>query len=91
MMELSGEARFPLRGQFGAVVFVDAGNVWPADLHFRLGALRADAGPGIRWTTPVGVVRADIGFQLTPIAGLLVNGVPETRRWRIHFSIGHAF
>jgi hypothetical protein len=36
-------------------------------------------------------VRADIGFQLTPIAGLLVNGVPETRHWRIHFSIGHAF
>lgn len=91
LMELSGEIRFPLRGQFGAVFFVDAGNVWPADLHFTFGRLRADAGPGLRWSTPVGVVRADVGFQLTPIAGLLVNGLPETRRWRVHFSIGHAF
>lgn len=91
LMELSGEIRFPLRGQFGAVLFVDAGNVWPGDLHFTLGALRADVGPGLRWSTPVGVVRADVGFQLTPIAGLLVNGAPETRHWRIHFSIGHAF
>jgi hypothetical protein len=28
---------------------------------------------------------------LNPIDGLLVNGEPEPRRFRIHFSIGQAF
>jgi hypothetical protein len=41
--------------------------------------------------SPVGIVRADLGIQLTPIDGLQVNGAPETRHWRIHFSIGHPF
>jgi hypothetical protein len=30
-------------------------------------------------------------MQLNPIPGLLINGVPETRHWRLHFSIGQAF
>jgi hypothetical protein len=33
----------------------------------------------------------DFGYQLNPIEGLLVNGEPEPRRFRIHFSIGQAF
>jgi hypothetical protein len=39
----------------------------------------------------VGVVRVDVGVQMRRLAGLLVDGQPNTRRWRIHFSIGHAF
>ena len=56
-----------------------------------LGDLRVAVGPGLRYRTPIGPVRADFGYQLTPIEGLLVNGEPETRRWRVHFSIGQAF
>jgi hypothetical protein len=36
-------------------------------------------------------VRLDVGYQLTPIEGLLVDGKPESRRWRVHISIGQAF
>jgi len=28
---------------------------------------------------------------LNPVPGLLIDGKPETRRWRLHFSIGQAF
>jgi hypothetical protein len=33
----------------------------------------------------------DLGYQLTPIEGLRIEGQPERRRWRIHFSVGEAF
>jgi hypothetical protein len=33
----------------------------------------------------------DFGYQLNPIEGLIVNGERESRRFRIHFSIGQAF
>jgi hypothetical protein len=36
-------------------------------------------------------VRFDVGYQLNPVPGLLVIGQPQTRRWRIHFSIGQAY
>ena len=48
-------------------------------------------GPGLRYLTPVGPARIDFGYQLNRIANLKVNGQPETRPWRIHFSIGQAF
>jgi hypothetical protein len=36
-------------------------------------------------------VRFDLGIQLNPIAGLVIEGTPEKRKWRVHFSIGQAF
>ena len=36
-------------------------------------------------------MRVDVGYQLNPIPGLLVNGEPEPRHFRFHFSIGQAF
>ena len=49
------------------------------------------AGVGLRYATPVGPIRLDAGYQLNPLPGLQVNGLPQARRWRIHFSIGQAF
>jgi len=49
------------------------------------------AGPGLRYLTPIGPARVDIGYQLNRIPNLRVNGKPEARHWRIHFSIGQAF
>ena len=49
------------------------------------------AGPGFRYLTPVGPARIDFGYQLNRIPNLRVNGNPEGRHWRIHFSIGQAF
>jgi outer membrane translocation and assembly module TamA len=53
--------------------------------------LRYDIGPGLRYNTPIGPIRVDFGYQLNPIPGLLVDGKPETRHYRFHFSIGQAF
>lgn len=91
MLEGSSEVRTPLWGNLGAVAFVDYGNVWPGSWDFHPADLRYAVGPGLRYLTPIGPVRADFGYQLTPIDNLRVNGEPEERHWRIHFSIGQAF
>jgi len=91
LIEASTELRMPVWGNLTAVAFVDAGNVWADSWDYDLGDLRYAAGPGLRYQTPIGPVRADFGYQLNPIEGLLVDGEPERRRWRIHFSIGQAF
>jgi outer membrane protein assembly factor BamA len=91
MLAFSEELRASLRGNVGGVLFFDAGNVWRESWGFKLGELRYAVGPGLRYQTPVGPLRFDVGYQLNPIDGLFVNGSPQTRRWRIHFSVGQAF
>jgi outer membrane protein assembly factor BamA len=91
MLEASSEVRIRLTRKLSAVGFIDAGNVWTDDWQFQLDGLRYAIGPGLRYDTPIGPVRVDFGKQLNPIPGLLINGVPEERTWRVHFSIGQAF
>jgi outer membrane translocation and assembly module TamA len=91
MLDLSTEIRVPLRGSFGGVIFLDAGNVWTTPGEISVTDLYYAAGPGLRWMSPVGVVRADFAYQLKRIPGLRIDGEPERLRWRIHFSIGHTF
>ena len=91
MFAFSEELRSSLRGNLGGVIFLDAGNVWADSWGIKLNDLRYAVGPGLRYQTPVGPLRLDFGYQLNPIPGLMVNGSPQTRRWRIHFSIGQAF
>jgi len=91
MFEFSQELRATLRGNFGIVLFLDAGNVWAESFGVDLGDLRYDVGPGLRYQTAIGPIRFDLGYQLNPIPGLLINGQPQTRRYRLHFSIGQAF
>ena len=91
MFEVSSEARFPVRGKLSAVAFIDGGNVWLDPWDVQLSDLRWAVGPGIRYDTPIGPVRLDLGVQLNPIDGLVIEGNPETRKWRVHFSIGQAF
>lgn len=81
----------PLAGKLGGVAFFDFGNVSDKSMNFGVSNLRYAVGPGLRYLTPVGPVRVDIGWQLNPEPNLLVNGHPETRQWRLHFSIGQAF
>jgi outer membrane protein assembly complex protein YaeT len=91
MIESSAELRAPVWRSLSAVLFVDAGNAWNNAWDLNLNDLRYDVGPGLRYNTPVGPFRVDLGYQLNPIPGLLVNGKPEPRRFRVHFSIGQAF
>jgi outer membrane protein assembly complex protein YaeT len=87
----TSEVRFPVVGDFGGVAFVDAGNVWDAAWDFRPADLRYDTGIGLRYASPVGPLRLDWAYQLTPIEGLRIDGELQRRRWRVHFSIGQAF
>lgn len=89
MVEMSAEVRTPVFGKASLVLFADAGSVGATAWHFD--PLRYDVGPGLRYLTPVGPVRVDLAFQLNPMSGLVVDGAPESRHWRLHFSLGQAF
>jgi outer membrane protein insertion porin family/translocation and assembly module TamA len=91
MFAFSEELRAQLHGKVGGVLFLDAGDVWAKSWTIDVTDLRYAIGTGLRYQTPVGPIRLDFGYQLNPIPGLLVNGVPQTRRWRVHFSIGQAY
>lgn len=88
LIEISNELRVGVTDRMALVAFLDAGNVWD---NKATSGLRYDVGPGLRYKTPIGPVRVDVGFQLNPIPGLMVNGQPMTRRWRLSFSVGQAF
>jgi outer membrane protein assembly complex protein YaeT len=83
LIEGSAELRFPLFGDFGAVLFVDFGNVFSSPFTYRLGDLRYAVGPGLRYNTPVGPLRLDVGVIVDRRAGEDFG--------RIEFSIGQAF
>jgi outer membrane protein assembly complex protein YaeT len=91
MLEGSSELRFPVVGKFSGVAFIDFGNAWNEAWGIDIADLRYAIGPGLRYQTPIGPLRLDVGYQLNPIDGLLVNGEPEKRHYRIHFSVGQAF
>jgi len=83
LIEGSAELRFPLFGELGAVLFVDTGNVFRSPFTYRLDALRYAVGPGIRYNTPVGPFRLDVG--------IIVDRRPGEQFGRVEFSIGQAF
>jgi outer membrane protein assembly complex protein YaeT len=91
LFAFSSEVRATLTGNIGGVLFLDGGNVWEQGWSIHFNDLRYAVGPGLRYQTPVGPIRFDFGYQLNPIPNLVVNGEPEQRHWRIHFSIGQAF
>ena len=91
LFAFSSEIRTPIHESLGAVLFLDAGNVWADSGAIQFGDLRYAVGSGLRYQTRVGPIRFDFGYQLNPIPDLMVNGAPQTRRWRVHFSIGQAF
>ncbi len=91
MLGFNSEARVGIRGALSSVLFLDAGNVWTDRRSADLADGRYAVGAGLRYRTPVGPVRLDVGYQLNPNEALRVNGEPQLRRWRLHFSIGQAF
>ena len=70
---LNSELRFPLgmMKNLGGVVFYDGGNVYSA-INFRNFAdnYSHTVGIGLRYATPVGPVRIDLGRNLNPVPGL---------------------
>ena len=58
------EWRFPLVGAFGGDLFVDGGNVWREIGDFDPGDARWGAGVGLRYASPIGPLRLEVGWKL---------------------------
>ena len=84
---LNAEMRFHLFGDFGAVAFVDGGNVFERATQLDLGNLRGAVGFGARYRSPIGPIRIDVGFKLDR----RMLGTEREKAYDFHFSIGHAF
>ena len=70
---LNSEFRFPLGilSKLGGAVFYDGGNVFPSvGLQDFFSRYSNSVGGGLRYSTPVGVIRFDIGHNLNPVPGL---------------------
>jgi outer membrane protein assembly complex protein YaeT len=77
----NAEYQFPLYSAIMGAAFIDAGSVGltPADM----GPMRYGVGPGLRYASPVGPLRIDVGFNPDRRTG--------ERRMMIHISFGMAF
>lgn len=68
---LNNELIFPIFPEAGlnAVAFFDAGNAFTVADGIDLGKLRYAVGWGIRWLSPMGPLRIEVGYPLDPEVG----------------------
>lgn len=86
MVEATFEMRFRLWGPLSLVGFLDMGDVQAAEHSFRPAKWNYAAGPGLRYDSPLGLVRLDVGFHLND-----TGDYPEEPFWAVHFGLGEAF
>ncbi len=70
----SGEYEHFFLDNWGAAVFVDAGDAFKSSFDANVGA-----GIGLRWKSPIGMVRVDV-------ARPVVSDLDDS--WRMHLVIG---
>jgi outer membrane protein insertion porin family len=63
------EYRIPIVGPVEGTVFYDAGNVWADWRSIRLNDLKGGAGVGVRYLSPIGPLRLDVGWKLDAESG----------------------
>lgn len=61
---LNVDYRFPIVGDFGGTVFFDLGNVWADWRDFEPEDLEPGLGVGLRYRSPIGPVRLEVGWKL---------------------------
>jgi len=86
LLLINSEARIPLpfKKGLGMVVFYDGGNVFPnIGFHDFASLYSNNVGLGLRYATPVGPVRIDLGHNLNPVPGISAT--------QYFISIGQAF
>lgn len=71
----------------GVVGFADAGNVFARAGDLDVMRLRTTAGVGLRFDSPIGPLRFDVGLKFRR----MVVGGRRERGWEYHLSIGEAF
>jgi len=82
LLVLNEELRYLHPWGIGAAVFYDVGNVFARvqDIDFTL---RHSIGAGLRYQSPIGMLRVDVGFPLNPR--------PTDRPVQWFFALGQAF
>jgi outer membrane protein assembly complex protein YaeT len=75
------------------VAFFDAGNVFKRADQIALGELRPAVGFGVRFRSPIGPVRGDLGFNMNPrtLPGFQLGSQVRERGVVFHISLGQAF
>jgi len=81
----NGEYTFPLFAavKLRGVAFVDAGRGFDDNEGFDLSKLTYTAGGGLRWTSPMGLIRLEYGYVL--------NRTQNERSGKFEFSMGSMF
>ena len=82
LLILNQEARFRMIKWVNGVVFVDAGNIFGKAEDWD--GLHLGYGFGLRFDTPVGLLRGDVGFPSTPLPN-------SSKSTRFYFGFGHIF
>jgi translocation and assembly module TamA len=72
----SAEYEYYFLENWGAAVFVDAGDAFSDQFSLNL-----SAGVGARWRSPLGPVRVDVGFPIE-------SAQPLQQSWRLHVLLG---
>ena len=89
---LNSELRLRLTPAIGLVVFLDAGNVYHRVRYMNLRQLRGGAGFGVRYASPIGPIRVELGFKLGERYEYGCGDQPGLEcLTQLHFSIGQAF
>lgn len=85
---VNAELRVPLLRGLGVVGFLDSGNVFKYARDIDFGRLRVAGGFGVRYKSPIGPIRVDLGFKLHRQE--IVPGQLESLT-ALHISLGQAF
>jgi outer membrane protein insertion porin family/translocation and assembly module TamA len=100
LWEASIEVRFPITGPLEAATFVDASDVTRNVAEIRFTVPHLSVGPGVRYLTPVGPFRLDVGYRVPGLQQIgeedlqvdegdpgTVFGLPIA----VHIALGEAF
>jgi translocation and assembly module TamA len=84
LVEVSAEVRFKITEKIGLVAFLDGGNAFASSFPDPGETLLWGAGGGIRYYTPVGPLRLDVGVPLQRREGI-------DDPFQVYISLGQAF
>jgi translocation and assembly module TamA len=73
---ISGEYEYYFNEDWGAAVFVDVGDAFTNGFSLNVGT-----GVGVRWRSPLGPIRLDVGFPVQ-------SELPTEQGWRLHVLLG---